>query len=103
VNDEVEYLNQSVLSDIQMLEIKLLYIGLRKHTTEVLSHCFSGEYFDKWEMVLLEETLAEMIQCLVDVANNVTKVNRHITVNGKEIVASLSADEYEIADENRIS
>lgn len=103
MNDEVEYLNQSVLSDIQMLEIKTLYIGLRKHTTEVLSHCFSGEYFDKWEVVLLEEKLAEMIQCLVDVTDNVTKVSQHITVNGKEIVASLSADEYEMADENRIS
>jgi len=89
----------NVLSDIQMLEIQTLYIGLRKHTTEVLSHCFSGEHFDKWEMVLLEEKLAEMIQCLVDVADNVTKVSRHITVNGKEIVASLSADEYESADE----
>lgn len=107
MNDKIEYLNQSVLSDIQMLEIKTLYLGLRKHTTEVLSHCFSGEYLDKWDMVHLEETLAEMIQCLIDVTDNVVKVNQHITVNGKEIVASLSADKYETADEwnnrNRIS
>ena len=95
MNDKTEYLNQSVLSDIQMLEMQFLYIGLRKHTTEVLSHCFSGEYFNKWEMVLLQETLAEMIQCLADVTDNVAKVSRHITVNDKKIVASLSADEYE--------
>jgi hypothetical protein len=94
MNKEIKYLNESVLSDIQMLEVKTLYIGLRKHTTEVLSHCFSGEYFDKWEMVLLEEKLAEMIQCLADVTDNVAKVSRHITVNDKKIVASLSADEY---------
>ena len=91
----------NVLSDIQMLEIKTLYIGLRKHTTEVLNYCFSGEYFDKWDMVLLEETLAEMIQCLINVADNVTKVNQYITVNGKEIVASLSTNEYESADERK--
>jgi hypothetical protein len=94
MNKEIKYLNESVLSDIQMLEVKTLYIGLRKHTTEVLSHCFSGEYFDKWEMVLLQEKLAEMIQCLADVTDNVAKVSRHITVNDKKIVASLSADEY---------
>lgn len=95
MSDEVKYLNQDVLSDIQMLEIKILYLGLHKHINEVLKHCFSGEYFDKWEMVLLEERLAEMIQCLVDVTDNVAKVSRHITVNDKKIVASLSANEYE--------
>ncbi len=95
MSDEVKYLNQDVLSDIQMLEIKTLYLGLHKHINEVLKHCFSGEYFDKWEMVLLEERLAEMIQCLVDVTDNVVKVSRHITVNDKKIVASLSANEYE--------
>ena len=100
-------LNQDVLSDIQMLEVKTLYIGLQKHAYKVLNHCFSGEYFDKWEMVLLQEKLAEMIQCLADVTDNVVKVSRHITVNDKEIVASLSADKYEAADKynerNRIS
>ena len=95
MSDEIKYLNQDVLSDIQMLEIKTLYLGLHKHINEVLKHCFSGEYFDKWEMVLLEERLAEMIQCLVDVTDNVVKVSRHITVNDKKIVASLSANEYE--------
>lgn len=90
-----------------MLEMQTLYIGLRKHTTEVLSHCFSGEYFNKWDVVLLQEKLAEIIQCLMDVTDNVTKVDEHITVNGKEIVASLSTNEYESADEwnnkNKIS
>ena len=103
----IKYLNQDVLSDIQMLEIKTLYMGLRKHTNEVLNHCFSGEYLDKWQMVLLQERLAEMIECLTDVTDNVAQVSRHITVNNKEIVASLSANEYETADEwnnrNRIS
>lgn len=103
----IKYLNQDVLSDIQMLEVKTLYIGLQKHAYKVLNHCFSGEYFDKWEMVLLQETLAEMITCLSDVTDNVAQVSRHITVNNKEIVASLSANEYETADEwnnrNRIS
>jgi len=107
MNKEIKYLNQDVLSDIQMLEIKTLYLGLHKHINEVLKHCFSGEYFDKWEMVLLEERLAEMIKCLGDVTDNVVEVSQHITVNNKNIFASLSENKYETADEwnnrNRIS
>jgi len=107
MNKEIKYLNQDMLSDIQMLEIKTLYLGLHKHINEVLKHCFSGEYFDKWEIVLLEERLAEMIKCLGDVTDNVVEVNQDITVNNKNIFASLSESKYESAESynnrNRIS
>jgi hypothetical protein len=92
---QYENLNINTLSDIQMLEIKTLYMGLSKHANKVLNFCFSGEYFTPWDMVLLQEQLHEMIQCLVDVTDNVAKVSRHITVNDNKIVASLSANEYE--------
>ena len=93
-----KYANVDTLSDIQMTELQVLFVGFRRYINDFTKDVFSGEPFVPWEIMLLQEKLADMSICLDDVLGNVAKVNENITVDDKPIVVSLSSDNYETTD-----
>ena len=93
-----KYANVDTLSDIQMTELQVLFVGFRRYINDFTKDVFSGEPLVPWEIMLMQEKLADMSICLDDVLDNVAKVNENITVDDKPIVVSLSSDNYETTD-----
>lgn len=94
-----KYANVDTLSDIQMTELQVLFVGFRRYINDFTKDVFSGEPITPWEIILMQEKLAEISVCLTDVLDNVVKVNENITVDNKSIVVSLSSNNYETTNE----
>ena len=96
MNDKTGYANIDTLSDIQTTEMQILFVGFQKFVKNVINILFNplNEPITIWEVFLIQERLAELGICLDDVLGNVIKVNENITVDNKQIVASLSTNKY---------
>lgn len=95
---EYKYANVDTLSDNQTTELQVLFVGFKKYINDFTKDVFSGEPLTPWEIILMQEKLAEMSICLNDVLDNVVKVDENITVDNKSIVVSLSSNNYETTD-----
>ena len=97
MSNKTGYANVDTLSDIQTTEMQILFVGFQKFVKNVVNTLFNP--LDKpitiWEVVLIQERLAQLGICLDDVLGNVVKVDENITVGNKPIVASLSTSEYQ--------
>ena len=103
MSDKTGYANVDTLSDIQTTEMQILFVGFQKFVKNVVNTLFNplGEPITIWEVVLIQERLAQLGICLDDVLGNVVKVDENITVGNKPIVASLSTNEYQTIGETK--
>ena len=103
MNNKTGYANVDTLSDIQTTEMQILFVGFQKFVKNVINVVFNplNDPITIWEVILIQERLAELSVCLDDVLGNVAKVNENITVGNKPIVASLSTNEYQTKGEQQ--
>lgn len=103
MSNKTGYANVDTLSDIQTTEMQILFVGFQKFVKNVVNTLFNplGEPITIWEVVLIQERLAQLGICLDDVLGNVVKVDENITVGNKAIVASLSTNEYQTIGETK--
>lgn len=103
MNNKTGYANVDTLSDIQTTEMQILFVGFQKFVKNVINVVFNplNDPITIWEVILIQERLAELSVCLDDVLGNVAKVDENITVGNKPIVASLSTNEYQTIGETK--
>lgn len=103
MNNKTGYANVDTLSDIQTTEMQILFVGFQKFVKNVINVVFNplNDPMTIWEVILIQERLAELSVCLDDVLGNVVKVDENITVGNQPIVASLSTNEYQTIGEQQ--
>lgn len=103
MNNKTGYANVDTLSDIQTTEMQILFVGFQKFVKNVINVVFNplNDPMTIWEVILIQERLAELGVCLDDVLGNVVKVDENITVSNQPIVASLSTNEYQTKGEQQ--
>ncbi len=92
MNNKTGFANIDTLNDVQVTEMQVLFVGFQKYVKNVINLLFNPleEPITIWEVILIQEKLDSLNECLNDVLGGVVKVDENITVNNKQIVASLS-------------
>ena len=84
MSNEIKYANVEILNDIQITELQLLFVGFKRFINNFTKDAFSGEPMTVWEVILVQEKLAEMIECLAKLVNAVMKIDE-----GNELLLTL--------------
>ncbi len=75
MSNEIKYANVEILNDIQITELQLLFVGFKRFINNFTKDAFSGEPMTVWEVILVQEKLAEMIECLAELVSAVMKID----------------------------
>lgn len=75
MSSKIKYANVEILNDIQITELQLLFVGFKRFINDFTKDAFSGEPMTVWEIILVQEKLAEMIECLAELVNAVMKID----------------------------
>lgn len=94
MDNKTGFANIDTLSDVQITEMQVLFVGFQKFVKSVMNILFEPMMtpLTIWEVILIQERLDSLNECLNDVLHGVVKVDENVTVNGKSVVASLSTE-----------